>query len=97
MEESAIKAFAAAFDPQPFHVDEAAGRATIFGGLAASGWHTAAATMRLLVTGGLPFTTGLIGLAVRCPGRAPRDPAICCAWKVKSWRSRPLAQSRTRP
>lgn len=57
-----MKAFAAAFDPQPFHLDEAAGRATIFGGLAASGWHTAAATMRLLVTGGLPFSNGLIGV-----------------------------------
>jgi acyl dehydratase len=62
MEEAAMKAFAAAFDPQPFHLDEAAGRATIFGGLAASGWHTAAATMRLLVTGGLPFSNGLIGV-----------------------------------
>lgn len=43
------KAFAAEFDPQPFHLDEAAARASIFQGLAASGWYTAAATMRLLV------------------------------------------------
>ena len=42
-----IKAFAAEFDPWPFHLDDAAARATIFRGLAASGWHTAAATMRL--------------------------------------------------
>ena len=74
MEESAIKAFAAAFDPQPFHLDEAAGRATIFGGLAASGWHTAAATMRLLVTGGLPFATGLIGLGGEISWPRPTRP-----------------------
>jgi acyl dehydratase len=55
-----MKAFAAEFDPQPFHLDEAAGRVSLFGGLAASGWHTAAVTMRLLVTGGLPFADGLI-------------------------------------
>jgi acyl dehydratase len=40
-------AFAAEFDPQPFHLDEAAARRSIFGGLTASGWHTAAVTMRL--------------------------------------------------
>src|SRR5260370_11876696 len=44
-----IKRFAAEFDPQPFHLDEDAARDTIFRGLAASGWHTAALTMRLLV------------------------------------------------
>jgi acyl dehydratase len=57
-----IKAFAAEFDPQPFHLDEAAADASVFRGLAASGWHTAAVTMRLLVTGGLPFANGLIGV-----------------------------------
>jgi acyl dehydratase/ribonuclease HI len=57
-----MKAFAAEFDPQPFHLDEAAAQRSIFRGLAASGWHTAAATMRLLVTGGLPFGSGLVGL-----------------------------------
>jgi len=44
-----IKAFAAKFDPQPFHLDEEAGRKSVFGGLAASGWHVAAANMKLLV------------------------------------------------
>jgi len=44
-----IKAFTLEFDPQPFHIDEEAARDTIFRGLAASGWHTAALTMRLLV------------------------------------------------
>jgi acyl dehydratase len=58
-----MKAFAAEFDPQPFHLDEAAAEHTILRGLAASGWHTAAATMRLLMTGGLPIAGGTIGLS----------------------------------
>ncbi len=56
-----IKAFAATYDPQPFHMDEAAAKESFFGGLAASGWHTAALTMRLLVTGDLKPAGGLIG------------------------------------
>jgi acyl dehydratase len=56
-----IKAFAAQFDPQPFHLDEAAAQATLFGGLVASGWHTAAITMRLLVETGLPLVGGIVG------------------------------------
>jgi acyl dehydratase len=44
-----IKSFAAEFDPQPFHMDEEAARSSVFGELVASGWHTAAATMRLFV------------------------------------------------
>jgi len=58
-----IKAFASAFDPQPFHLDEEAARQSVFAGLVASGWHTAAITMRLQVSGGLPIAGGLIGLA----------------------------------
>ena len=65
VEESAIREFAQQFDPQPFHLDHAAGAATLFGGLVASGWHTAAMTMRLLVDGGLPFAGGLIGMGAR--------------------------------
>src|SRR5579864_5360501 len=57
-----IKEFAREFDPQPFHLDEAAAKVSIFGGLAASGWHTAAISMRLLVDGGLPLGNGIIGL-----------------------------------
>jgi acyl dehydratase len=56
-----IKAFARQFDPQPFHLDEAAAERSMFGRLAASGWHTAALTMRLLVTGGPKFGWGFIG------------------------------------
>ncbi len=62
MDEARIKSFAAEFDPQPFHLDEPLSRRTIFGGLAASGWHMAAVMMRLLVDGGLPIATGIIGL-----------------------------------
>ena len=56
-----IKAFAAQFDPQPFHLDGEAAKATLFGALAASGWHTAAITMKLLVESGLPLMGGIIG------------------------------------
>ena len=55
-----IKRFASEFDPQPFHVDEVAARSTIFGGLAASGWHTTALTMRLLVSSELKIAGGLV-------------------------------------
>jgi acyl dehydratase len=56
-----IKSFAAEFDPQPFHLDEDDARDTIFGGLAASGWHTAAVTMRLLVESDLKPFGGIVG------------------------------------
>lgn len=62
MEEARIREFAREFDPQPFHLDEAAAKASVFGGLSASGWHTAAVAMRLLVDGGLPLGNGIIGL-----------------------------------
>jgi acyl dehydratase len=61
LDEAQIKAFAAQFDPQPFHLDGQAAKATLFGGLAASGWHTAAITMKLLVESGLPLSGGIIG------------------------------------
>jgi len=53
-----ILEFASEFDPQPFHLDEAAGEASLLGGLAASGWHTASLVMRLLATGLLNKTAG---------------------------------------
>jgi acyl dehydratase len=61
IDEAQIKAFARQFDPQPFHLDDEAAKRTIFAGLAASGWHTAAITMRLLVETGLPLAGGIIG------------------------------------
>ncbi|MCI4680920.1 dehydratase, partial [Rhodoblastus acidophilus] len=57
----AIKTFARQFDPQPFHLDDAAAEGTFFGGLAASGWHVAAITMKLLVGDGAFIANGLIG------------------------------------
>jgi acyl dehydratase len=59
-----IKRFAAEFDPQPFHLDEHTARETMFRGLAASGWHTAALTMRLLVESGINPAGGVIGAGV---------------------------------
>jgi acyl dehydratase len=61
VEAQRIKSFAAEFDPQPFHLDEQAASRSIFGGLAASGWHTAAMTMRLLVQGDLKPAGGIVG------------------------------------
>ena len=61
VERERIKSFAAEFDPQPFHLDEEAARTSLFGGLAASGWHTAALTMRLLVESELKPAGGILG------------------------------------
>jgi acyl dehydratase len=69
-----IKTFAAAFDPQPFHLDETAAKATFFGGLVASGWHTAAVTMRLQVEQGLPIAGGIIGIGGELSWPKPTRP-----------------------
>jgi acyl dehydratase len=61
IEAERAKTFAAEFDPQPMHLDEEAARHAIFGGLTASGWHTAAVTMRLLVEGELKPAGGIVG------------------------------------
>jgi acyl dehydratase len=65
VDEDAIKSFAEAFDPQPFHLDAAAAKHSIFGGLAASGWHTSALTMRLLVDSEFKVAGGLVGLGLK--------------------------------
>jgi acyl dehydratase len=67
VDEERMKTFAAEFDPQPFHLDEERARDTIFQGLAASGWHTAELTMRLLVEGEV--------LAV-CPSKSRPDQGL---------------------
>jgi len=70
-----IKAFAEQFDPQPFHLDEASARNSFFGGLAASGWHTAAITMRLLTTtSAMRFAGGMIGAGVELNWPKPTRP-----------------------
>lgn len=56
-----VASFAAEFDPQPFHLDAQAAAQTLFGALAASGWHTAAATMRLLVDSDFRPAGGIVG------------------------------------
>jgi acyl dehydratase len=90
----AIKAFAAQFDPQPFHLDEDAARTSFFGGLVASGWHTAALTMRLLVTSGLPIAGGVIGAGGEVQWPRPTYPgdtltAVCEVIAAKPSSSRP--------
>jgi acyl dehydratase len=70
-----IKRFAAEFDPQPFHLDEEAARDSLFGGLAASGWHTAALTMRMLVEA-VPLADGLIGAELDLAWPKPTRPGM---------------------
>lgn len=94
VDRDAIKAFAASFDPQPFHLDEAAAEKSFFGGLVASGWHTASLTMRLLVTSGLPIAGGVIGAGgeVQWPRAVkPGDAlhAVCEVIDAKRSASRP--------
>jgi acyl dehydratase len=92
---ASIKRYAAEYDPQPFHLDEAAADKSFFRGLAASGWHTASLTMRLLVDGELRPAGGIIGAgldefrwprAVR-PGDVLR--AECEVLEVRPSQSRP--------
>lgn len=73
MDANQIIGFARQFDPQPFHLDEEAAKDTFFGGLAASGWHTMAITMRLLVES-LPFAQGVIGVGGEISWPRPTRP-----------------------
>ena len=75
IDETQIKTFAQQFDPQLFHTDEEAAKSTLFKGLAASGWHTAAITMRLNVEGGLPLAGGIIGAGGDINWPAPTRPS----------------------
>src|SRR4029077_16708585 len=88
-------AFAAEFDPQPFHLDETAARHSIFGGLAASGWHTPPLTMRLLVDSELKPAGGFIGAGLdECRWPRPVRPGDelrieCEVIEVRPSKSRP--------
>ena len=90
-----VLAFAAEFDPQPFHLDEAAASRSIFGGLAASGWHTAAVTMRLMIETELKPAGGFIGAGLdECRWPRPVRPGDelrveCEVIKVRPSKSRP--------
>jgi acyl dehydratase len=72
--EDEIRAFARDYDPQPFHTDPEAARHSFFGGLAASGWHTAAITMRLQVDSGPSLAGGMIGASVELTWPRPTRP-----------------------
>jgi acyl dehydratase len=61
LDEDEMKSFARKYDPQYFHTDNEAASNSIFGGLAASGWYTAAVTMKLNVESGLPIMGGIVG------------------------------------
>jgi acyl dehydratase len=74
IDERQIVEFARQFDPQPFHLDDTAAKDSVFGGLVASGWHTAGITMRLLVSSGLPIAGGLIGAAAEMSWPNPTRP-----------------------
>jgi acyl dehydratase len=88
-----IKKFAAQFDPQPFHLDEAAASKSIFGGLVASGWHAASASMRLIVES-VPLDCGLVGLGGTLTWLKPLRPNM--SFHVES-RLADIKPSRTKP
>ena len=91
--EEQIIAFAREFDPQWFHLDAEAAKQTFFAGLAASGWHTAAITMRLAVQG-LPIAGGLIGAGGEISWPAPTRPGAVLHVEAEVLEVRP---SRSRP
>lgn len=74
LSQDSIIAFAKAFDPQPFHTDPEAAKNTVFKGLAASGWHTVALTMRQLADGALPLAGGAIGFGAEVSWPRPVRP-----------------------
>jgi acyl dehydratase len=85
-----IQAFARQFDPQPFHLEEEAAKDSLFQGLAASGWHTAALTMRLMVESGLPIAGGLIGVGAEIAWPIPTRPGdVLQVVELRPTRSRP--------
>src|SRR5215467_15933496 len=94
IDEGQIQAFAEQFDPQPFHLDAEAAKATLFEELVASGWHTAAITMRLLVESGLPIAGGIIGAGAEITWPNPTRPGDVLRVESEVLELRP---SRSRP
>ena len=94
IDEEQIKAFAKQFDPQPFHLDAEAAKGTLFEGLVASGWHTAAITMRLLVESGMPIAGGVIGAGGEITWPTPTRPGDTLHVESEVLEVKP---SRTRP
>jgi acyl dehydratase len=93
-DEAQIKTFARQFDPQPFHLDDEAAKSTLFAGLVASGWHTAAITMRLLVEGGAPIAGGIVGAGGEISWPKPTRPGDTLQVKSEVLE---VAPSRSRP
>jgi acyl dehydratase len=92
--EEEVLRFAREFDPQPFHTDPVAAKETFFQGLAASGWHTMAMTMRLMVDRGLPVAGGIIGAGGEISWPMPTRPGDTLTVdsevvEIKPSRSRP--------
>ena len=94
IDEEQIRAFAKEFDPQPFHLDAETAKATLFEGLVASGWHTAAITMRLLVESGLSIAGGIIGAGGEITWPNPTRPGDVLQVEIEVMELRP---SRSRP
>jgi acyl dehydratase len=94
IDESQIKAFARQFDPQPFHLDSEAAKSTFFGQLVASGWHTAAISMRLMVESGLPIAGGLVGAGAEISWPMPTSPGAVLQVVIEVVELKP---SRSRP
>jgi len=94
VEAAAIKAFAAEFDPQPFHLDEAAAGESLFAGLAASGWHTAALTMRLNLLSDFRPAGGILGIGGELTWQKPVRPGDALRVEIEVLETRP---SRSRP
>ena len=93
IDEEQIKTFAKQFDPQPFHLDAEAAKGTLFGALVASGWHTAAITMRLLVES-MPIAGGVIGAGAEISWPKPTRPGAVLRVESEIVELRP---SRSRP
>ncbi|MBL8653549.1 MAG: MaoC family dehydratase [Alphaproteobacteria bacterium] len=92
--EESVIAFARQFDPQIFHLDAEAAKDTFFAGLAASGWHTAAMTMRLIVESGLQLAGGIIGAGGSLTWPKPTRPGDVLSIRIEVLE---LRASRTRP
>jgi len=93
IDEEQIKAFAKQFDPQPFHLDAGAAKDTLFEGLVASGWHTAAISMRLLVER-VPIAGGIVGAGGEIAWPKPTRPGATLHIESEILELRP---SRSRP
>ncbi len=94
MTEAEIVAFAREFDPQPFHLSHDEARDSLLGGLAASGWHTAAVTMRLQVEGEMQMAGGIVGAGGEISWPAPTRPGDVLRVETEVLEVRP---SRSRP